>query len=413
MKVRAFKFLDKYLGTPICLLLGLVKKLRRGSGLQGEPVAILIIKLVAVGDVVAALPAVRALRRRYPRAHIAMLVTPRVGAVVEGNPDLSEIIHYDICGEHAGVGGFFRLVRSLREARTWDVVVELDQRYRSTSILAYLLHPAAHVGFVIARQGRQGLFDVKVPYRTECHEVDAFLDVAAALGTDRSEADLVPVAYTPADAEAAGSFLAGFGAGADDFVVLVHPGTSGVATERQWPIDRFADTCDWLAHRYNAKVVLTGADENLPLIDKIKMKMKTAAAVAAGRLSMKQFAALAERSSLVLSVDTGALHVAAAMGTPVVGLFGPSTPAKWGPYGSQHKVIYKRLDCSPCAKPYLGQLPRCSDPRCMTQIGVEEVKAVLREKIEQLQAAGEEHAAADKQAANEEQAESDEREALS
>lgn len=389
MKVKAFKILDIYVGTPICVILSMLKRLRRAPEAIAEPRSILVVKLVAVGDVVAALPAVRLLRRRYPDARLAMAVTPRVSAVVEGDPDLDDVVYYDIFGEHGGLLGFFRFVRELRRSGPWDWVVELDQRYRITSILAYLLHPVKHAGFAIRTQGRQGLLDVKVRYRTDCHEVDAFADVAAALGADRESVERVPIAYSDEDARAVDGFLAESGIGEDDFSILVHAGTSGIATEREWPADRFADTCEWLVRRYGAKIIFTGAPENLPTIEAIRTKTATASAVAAGRLSLKQFAALAARADLVLSVDTGSLHIAAAMGTPVIGLFGPSTPVKWGPYGPEHKVIYKHLECSPCAKPYLGQLPRCSDPRCMTQIGVEEVKAVLKEKIEKLGAAGE------------------------
>lgn len=389
MKVKAFKILDTYLGTPICLTLGFIKRLRKSPEDTGEPRSILVVKLVAVGDVVATLPAVRLLRRRYPQARLAMLVTPRVSAIVEGDPDLDDIFYYDVLGEHGGVRGFLRLLDELRASGVWDWVVELDQRYRITSILGYLLKPARHVGFAISGQGRKGLFDVRVRYRTECHEVDAFVDVAAALGANRDDVTAVPIAYGEAHKQAAERFLAEHDVVAGDLIALVHPGTSGIATERQWPADRFADVCDWLVHRYDAKLIFTGAHENLQVIEEIRTKMATGSSVAAGRLSLKEFAALAEKASLMLSVDTGALHIAAAMGTPVIGLFGPSTPVKWGPYGSQHRVVYKQVECSPCVKPYLGQLPRCADPRCMEQIGVEEVKTVLREKLEELQPAGE------------------------
>lgn len=389
MKVKAFKILDKTLGTLICLVLSLLKRLRRTPDAPAEPASILIVKLVALGDVVETLPAVRVIRRRFPQAHLAMMVTPRVRDVVEGSLDLDEIVYYDIFGKHAGLRGFFRLVQEMSKERSWDWVIELDQRYRITSILAYLLHPAKHVGFAIRGQGRQGLFDQKLPYRVDCPEAESFIDVAAAVGGNRSDGERVPIAYSEADAAAAESFLEESGVGPDDFIVLVNPGTSGIVRERQWPSDRFADTCDWLTHRYNARLVFAGAQENLPLIEEIRTKMKTSSILAAGRLTLKQFAALAERSQLMLSVDSGAQHIAAAMGTPIVGLFGPTDPAKWAPRGPQHRILHKGLECSPCVKPYLGQMPRCADPRCMTQITVEEVKAALREKMEELQPARE------------------------
>jgi len=386
LKNKAFRLLDTYLGTIICLLLTVLKKLRGGvpAG-KAEPESILVMKLVAVGDLVAALPAVRVLRRRYPEAHLALLCTPRVRDIVEGNADLDQIVYYDVLGEDAGVGGFFRLIRRLRSRREWDWVVELDQRYRLTSILAYFLRPSVHAGFAISGQGRQGLFDVKVPYRTDCHEVDSFLDVAEAMGARREDLECVPIAYSEEDRRAVDEFLARERLSASDFLVLIHPGTSGIAREREWPPARFAEVADWLVHRYGARLIFTGSGENMGVISDIRTKMTTPSSVAAGELSMKQFAALAERSRLMLSIDTGSLHVAAAMGTPVVALFGPSTPVKWGPFGSGHKVVYKRIECSPCAKPYMGRLPDCANPRCMTQIGVEQVKAALKEKIDALQ----------------------------
>jgi heptosyltransferase-2 len=168
-----------------------------------------------------------------------------------------------------------------------------------------------------------------------------------------------------------------------DLLIGIHPGTGQSSVSRRWPPDRFARLADWLVEEHNAKVIFTGAPSEIPLVNEIRRTMKTDPIVSTGRTNLKQLAEIAKRCRIFISGDTGPLHIAAAMKTRVLGLFGPNTPSKWGPYGKGHRVIYKGLPCSPCVKQYLGQVPDCLNPVCITDISVEDVQEVVSEMLQE------------------------------
>jgi len=377
-KLELFKKIDKFIGTPLCFSLGIFNKLTKKQPL--EPKRILLIKLVAVGDLVVALPTIKALRLKFPDAWIAILVTPRVREVVEGCPFLDEIIYYDIFGNHKGIRGLMVFIKELRKKRV-DTVIEMDHYYRISSLITYCLFPQNWIGFDLHGQGRRGLFSIRVPYRTDIHEVEAFLELAKALGGDNTTPKLVELWTSEDDKTDIDLFFEQNGILSDDFVVGIHPGTGPSATCRRWSPERFAGLANWLIREYKAKVIFTGAPSEIELVGNIIVFMQEKPIVAAGKTSLKQLAEIARRCRLFISVDTGPLHVAAAMGTRVIGLYGPNIPYKWGPYGKGHITIYKQLSCSPCTKQYLGQVSRCQNPICMEQITLEDVKMVVKEMI--------------------------------
>ncbi len=384
MKKELFKKFDKYFGTPLCLFLGWLKKLflflrLRRHGKLDDVKRVLAIKLVAVGDLVALLPSLKALRERYPKAHIALMVTPRVRDIVEGTPFVDEIIYYDVLKGHSGPLGFFSFIRTLRLKR-FDLVVEFDQRYRITSVMAFLSGAPLHAGFAVPGQGRQALFDIKVPYDQNKHEVETFYDLVKALGHRPQEIKLIPVWHSPADSQKVEGFLKENRLSASENLVILHTVTSPIAIERRWEPSKFAQLADYLIEQHSAKVIFTGGPDDVAYIEGILSQMKNRAFVAAGKLSLKQFAALSERTKLIISVDTGALHIAAASGTPVLGLYGPSNPTKWQPYGRQHTYVYLNFSCSPCNLSLTGQVPSCKEPRCMKEIEVEDVIKIVEEK---------------------------------
>lgn len=379
-KVELFKKVDKIIGTPTCLLLGVLDKLLfRKKSPQPDWKRILVIKLIAIGDLVVALPTIKALRKSFPDAYLTMLVTPRVKEVVEGLPYLDKIIYYDILSKDK-VRGLFKIISLLRRER-FDVVIELDHYYRITSIITFFAGIKNRVGFDLPGQGRRGLVTIKVPYLVDVHEVEAFLETAKEIGADISDKELVEIWTSAKDKEHVDKFLKEAGVTDEDFLVGIHPGTGPSATSRRWAPEKFGKLADWLIKEKNAKVIFTGANSELELINESVKFMTLKPIIAAGKINLKQFAELCRRCSLFIGVDTGPLHIAAAMKTKVIGLYGPNTPLKWGPYGKGHITIYKNLDCSPCTKQYLGQVSKCPKPKCMEEIKVEEVMQVVKKML--------------------------------
>jgi len=376
-KVELFKKIDKVIGTPICFLLGgLDKLLFRKKNLKLQWKRILVIKLIAIGDLVVALPTIKALKKSFPEAYLAILITPRVKEVVEGFPYLDKIISYDILGKDKGIRGLFKIISLLKKER-FDLVIELDHYYRITSLITFFAGIKNRVGFDLPGQGRRGLVTIKVPYLTKVHEVETFLEVAKEVGADISDKELVEIWTSDQDKNYVDNFLKEVGVTEEDFLVGIHPGTGPSATSRRWAPKKFAQLADWLIKEKKAKVIFTGANSEIDLINESVRVMTSKPIIAAGRMNLKQFVELCRRCKLFICVDTGPLHIAAAMKTKVIGLYGPNTPIKWGPYGKGHIAIYKNLPCSPCTKQYLGQVSKCKKPKCMEEIEVEEVmKAV-------------------------------------
>lgn len=381
-KVELFKKIDKIVGTPACFLLGVIDKLfSRRENLPLPPKRILVIKLIAIGDLVVALPTLRALKRSYPESHLAILVTPRVREVVEGCPYLDEIIYYDVLGEDKGIRGLFKIIGQLRKKR-FDLVIELDLYYRVTSLISYFSRIKNRVGFDLRGQGRRGLYTLRVRYLIDKHEVEAFLETAKEVGADISDKELAEIWVSDEDKEYVTKLLTEAGTSGKDFLVGIHPGTGPSAACRRWSAEKFGKLADWMIKKYGAKVIFTGVSSELELINESIKFMTTKPIVAAGRTNLKHFAEIARRCRLFIVADTGPLHVVAAMKTQVIGIYGPNTPEKWGPYGKGHITIYKALECSPCTKVYLGQISKCRNPICMGKISVEEVEKAVEKLLQ-------------------------------
>jgi heptosyltransferase-2 len=339
-----------------------------------------VIKLIAIGDLVVTLPALRALKQTFPEAHLSLMATPRVREVIEGCPYLDEIIYYDILGKDKGLLGLIKLIRTLQKKK-FDLALELDHYYRITSLITYLAGIKNRIGFDLAGQGRRGLVTLKAPYSVDKHEVEVFLEAAKVVGADISEKELVEIWISEEDKKWVTTFLTNEGITKDDLIIGIHPGTGPSATSRRWAPEKFGKLADWLINDKHAKVIFTGANSELELINACVEFMTAKPIIAAGKITLKQFAELCRRCKLFICVDTGPLHIAAAMKTTVIGLYGPNTPLKWGPYGKNHLTIYKNLPCSPCTKQYLGQVSKCKNPICMEQISVQDVMTAVCNKL--------------------------------
>jgi lipopolysaccharide heptosyltransferase II len=148
---------------------------------------------------------------------------------------------------------------------------------------------------------------------------------------------------------------------------------------KAWPPERFAELADQLTDRFGCQVLVGGSPEEAPLAKTVVTQAKSRVLSIAGLTDVRTLAALLKRSALFVGNDTGVMHIAAAMGTPVVGLFGPSNPAEWGPRGGPAEVIYKGLDCRTCFHPTC----RRGEENCMKLITVDEVMAAAVRQMRQ------------------------------
>jgi lipopolysaccharide heptosyltransferase II len=335
---------------------------------------VLVIKPAALGDVLQATAALAALRQGLPRARLALAVGTWSRPAIEGNPDVDEVID---CGAFGTPGRYgwrevWRFARSLRK-RQFDLAVVLDRspKVAVSPWLAGIRHRAG-----IDSAGRGFALTVRVPWDRPRHEAELMLDVIRALGITPS--DEVRTRYVPS-AESrrfATRVLEEWGLDGHFPLVVVHPGGANnpgmVMPEKRWPAPKFAALADRLIADLDARVIMVGHGADQPLARQMRLAMRHRPVDLVGQTSLSQLAGLLERCHLYVGNDSAPLHLAAAVGTPVLGFFGPTDPAIYGPYRAMGALLVHPQACSqrrPFARGPVQACPRC---RCVDLISVEE-----------------------------------------
>ncbi len=313
---------------------------------------ILLVKLSSIGDVVHSLPIVKALRAHYPTARITWVVKPFCREIVEGNPYLDEVLIFERGkrGDWKHAAGalrdFQRLIREIR-ARKFDLVVDLQGLFY-TGLITYLTGSPLRLGFANAREFSHLFYNrkVKVP-SVNLHAVDRYMLMAKELGIVADSQDFT-IRISDQDRRFVSEFLKNenTGSGADGPLIAMNPSARWVT--KQWNVEKFAELADALCDQWGARIVLIGSHEDVVLVDQVRSMMRNKAIGAAGKTNLKQLVALLEVTDLLITNDTGPMHIASSVRTPTVAVFGPTDPRRTGPYGAGHMVIDKHVFCSPC-----------------------------------------------------------------
>lgn len=323
---------------------------------------ILIIKPGAIGDLLQITPAIRALKARYPHARISLLVSARSTASLFGNnPHVHETIVFDKRGEHRTLSALCTLWRRLRSAR-YDLVIN----FQRSNLKAWFLVTAALPCRVLVYHKARGRV---------VHAVVNHLETIAPLGI--AAVNLKLELYPAADDEAYAEELWRSGGWHAAPVVALNPGASNRI--KCWDTRRFAELGDRLRTELGARVVIVGGPEERDLAEAIRAAMQTEPEDLIGRTSLTQLGAVLKRCAVLVSGDTGPLHLATAVDTPVVALFGAIDPRRTGPVGDGHVVIrHPEIPCVPC------MARTCKNPvhlECMEKITVAEVFEAVREVL--------------------------------
>jgi len=337
---------------------------------------ILIVKPSSIGDVVHALPFLNSLRHRYPDRYIAWLVEEEAAELLLGHPLLDRVVvsgrkrwgramHTPFRGS-AVLREMAALVAELRQGR-YDLVVDLQGLLKS-ALMVMCAGARIRVGLAGGREGSEHALTHVVPLPSgPLHAVERYLEVAKFLGADPSTASFV-FPSRPDDGVRAETLLAEAGVRPDTLAIALHP-------QARWPTklwgeEQFARVGEELASRYGARILIIGSSADLPMARRLAGRMNPAPFVAVGRTDLKLLIALLKRIHLLVTVDSGPMHLAAALETPLIALFGPTDPCLIGPYGNDEAVLRVPLPCSPCSK------RRChieADRLCMRSISVEQV----------------------------------------
>jgi heptosyltransferase-2 len=337
---------------------------------------ILVMRYRFIGDTVLTVPFLRNLRQAYPEARIELMLEPFSGQVLAGCPYVDRIIpfefktihKYSASSQRGKFAGFYHYWKLLRQ-EGYDAAFAL-KRSLSSALLIRAAGIPRRIGF--ATEGRSLLLTDPVPYRQDQHEVQNFLDCLRVLDIPvHSDAlELWPSEENDAKAD---KLFSDAGWNKDDLKIIIHAAASLPA--KQWPLNRFAAVMKVMQENYGAHFIYTGAAEDAALYQEIERLGPFNGMNLCGTTGLHANLSVYRAAHLFFGVDSGPMHMAAAVGVPVVALFGPTDERKWGPWGEGHIVITRRLSCYPC-KPH-----KCRDNDCMKKISVEESLDALVKKL--------------------------------
>lgn len=317
------------------------------------PQYFLLVRPGGIGDAVLLTPVINAINKFYPDCHITILAERRNCGVFSFVPKVSKVLCYDSPMD---------LVQAMLSR--YDVVIDTEQWHRLSAVVSRLVQSPIKIGF--DTNERRRMFTHTLHYSHEEYETVSFAHLLEPLGIKLGIMDFGAPFLTISDesSDKAGTLLEPL---SNEPFVTIFPSAS--IAERRWGVDRFHRVAEILS-AFGIKVVVVGGKE-----DHRQGEVVVGGGLGlnlAGLTSLPETAAVLQKSSLLLSGDSGVLHIAVGFGIPTVSLFGPGRASKWAPRGDRHIVINKNLPCSPCTT--FGNTPRCPiNNKCMRDITVDEV----------------------------------------
>ena len=326
------------------------------------PQNILTIKLRYLGDVLLATPTWHALKAAYPGARLTVIVNRGTEDILLSNPHVDEVLAL----ERGSILQQYRFVANIRRCR-FDTVVDLTDGDRA-AFLTWISGAPVRIGFNAERRWIGRCYTRVINSDAGAHRIERDLSALAPLAIP--VIDRIPRMWlTEQDDSTVEDLGRRLGLQSDRPWVVIQPGAR--YWFKAWPAERFAELADRLVDRHGCQVLVAGSTAEASLAQTVVKQAKHRLISIAGLSGVRTLAALLQRSALFVGNDTGAMHIAAAVGTPLVGLFGPSNPMEWGPRGGPAEVIYKGLDCRVCFHPTC----RRGEQNCMKLITVDEVMA--------------------------------------
>jgi heptosyltransferase-2 len=346
---------------------------------EPKPDKILVIQTAFLGDVVLTTPLLAALKERFPSAHLSVLVVPRTEPILSGHPAVDQVLTYDKKGEQRGWLGLIRTAKRLA-MNGFDLCL-LPHRSIRSALLARLAGIPRRIGF----RGSPGslLYTDRVTRDPSLHEVDRNLSLLLPLGVEpASLTRRLQVGVDTSARDIVERILKDHGIESGDILIGMAPGS--VWATKRWLPEGFSAVADALMDSSDfggrVRIVLLGSKEEEWIADRIEALCRQKPVNVLGQ-SLPELAATLSRCRLLITNDNGAMHVAAALGVPIVAIFGSTSPrAGYGPYTRSAEIVEHDLPCRPCG---LHGYPRCplGHFKCMKEIIPEEVTAAVEKQL--------------------------------
>jgi heptosyltransferase-3 len=362
---KVLRKLDKHVGIPLVYTLGLLRRKRKLNPLlQGKiQPRIALVKTAGIGDTLLVSGVIRELRDFFPEAHITMICARGNALISDMIRELDEKLVFDMSKP-------FKCFRKLRKIEKCDLLLDFGPWPRINSLISFALRADYKIGFEKEDMHRHYVYDQVVQHSDRIHELDNYRNLLRA-------ALIPPLGLMPrldvgddltAKVNTAGLFID------DRRTILIHPFSAGSrAYLKEWPDDNWILLARELIMS-GCHVLITGGKKDAERAEQLEDRINRhngGCLSIAGKYSLREMAAIIAKSDLLISIDTGIMHLAAALGANIVALFGPTSSSRWGPQCS-NAIVLNQNGCTPCLS--LGFENICDKPRgCMSSIRVADV----------------------------------------
>jgi lipopolysaccharide heptosyltransferase II len=380
MTVKTMRLIDRFLGIPLCWILGILSHTAGRRASPAEPwKAILVIKFFGLGSVLLSTPFLSLLRQRFPDAKILYLTFASNKELLDRLPQPSERLTISTSSVKEFLLDTVRAMRTIRREAV-QVVFDLEFFSKFSTLMSFLSGARTRVGYALPTRWRRWNLTHPVELDQSAHVTQSFLKQLAPFGID---IPLSPsITQLTATLEETASMERKLDLGTNGVsIVCVNINAGATSLERRWEPDRFTDVLSsYLMNHRATRFFFIGSNDEREYVERAlanSQGVRSHALNCAGLLSLGELIALFYRSEFLVTNDSGPMHIASACGTRVVALFGPESPQFYGPTGPA-SVIYKSLECSPCLNMYNAKLFVCPfNAKCMRSISSTEVLSAM------------------------------------
>jgi heptosyltransferase-2 len=312
---------------------------------MNPPEKILIIRFSSLGDIVLTTSVIKSLKQKFPQSPIFFLTKSQYQDLLKNDPHIFSLIKFDPKEKHKGISGFLKLIQELK-AFEFDLVVDLHGNLRSF-LVRHLLKTELKIKYDKRWLARFLLVHFKFIKVKPMHTVDSYLEALKRIGVNSVEKD--PQIFLNEKGE---NFLKDFllekNIEKDDIVVGIHPKAKWET--KRWDEEKFNQVCQILNQKLKVKIILFGDQKDQEVIERISPQGESQKIFKAVNLPLNKFMSLIKRCDCFITNDSGPMHIASALGVPVVAIFGPTHPKLgFSPRGSENVVLTANVKCSPCS----------------------------------------------------------------
>jgi ADP-heptose:LPS heptosyltransferase len=373
------RWIDNVVGKPVCYLLTVYSRLTRLVPRKETRLkAILFTKYLGMGSIVHATPLIRSVKNAYPDARLLFLTFSDNGDFIKSLGLVDEVRCIRTDNLLFFLVDVLRSIRYLRKQKI-DCVLNMEFFSKFGAILSFLSGARLTVGYYLKEPWRSRLLSHKVYYNHYKHIAEIFMALGYAIDAGSKDLALEKPLIPPEGKRYIHHFYEEHGINNTHWKIVVNINTSGLFLNRAWPLTNFSTLIEKIITTYGAYIILIGGKGDIPRVEAVVTSLGNhpKAVNLAGKTSVAQLLALMEQVDLVITNDSGPLHLAVMMGTPTISFFGPESPLQYGPHGDNHTVLYKGYYCSPCLHVYNEKNSRCTDNICLKHVSVDEVFAAV------------------------------------